>query len=108
MIADREMTLTEAAGSLPGRPYVKKLMRWIRQGVWTGPREDRRKVHLEARKIGGLWYVTSEALERFIRELTPESQRATAQRSHQRHRRLDGQRRHERAMEYLRSQGFNV
>jgi hypothetical protein len=53
------VTLTEAAKSLPGRPHVSTLYRWMTRGV--------RGAKLETWLIGGSRYTSQEAIDRFIR-----------------------------------------
>jgi hypothetical protein len=61
-----QMTLATAARLLPGRNgksiSVKTLYRWIICGV--------RGVHLEASRVGGMWYTTAESMENFRRNCT--------------------------------------
>lgn len=52
-----------------GRPVVPQTIgRWISSGV-AAP--DGRRVRLEARRLGGRWVTSREALERFMAALTP-------------------------------------
>lgn len=94
----REMTLTEAAKVLPGSIHCKTIFRWIRDGVMGYRRKNgtivRERVHLQARKRGGRWFVTVEALDEFSHLSTPPQNRPTrpqrktlARRAEQRHQR---------------------
>ena len=61
------ITLNEAARSLPGgrpgRPLnLSTVFRWVTEGT--------RGVKLEAVRLGGRWYTTEEALQRFAERLT--------------------------------------
>lgn len=102
----REMTLTQAANSLPGRGYTKKLLRWIRHGVWVGSGMERHKVFLQARKMGGMWFIAPEAIEEFSRCVTPGGHEPQPPRCRERYLRRQRQNRHDRAMESLKAQGF--
>ena len=67
------ISLTEACRALPagrrGRPvHLSCILRWIINGS-TGP--DRKRVRLEAVRIGGRWITSREALARFAEALTP-------------------------------------
>lgn len=55
---ERTISLTEAAKSLPGRPHVSTLWRWVREG--------RRGVRLETVAVGGRRFTSREALRRFV------------------------------------------
>jgi len=61
------MSLQEAAKSLPGRPHVSTLHRWRARGV--------KGVRLECVRVGGRWYVTRKALQRFLRAVTAAADR---------------------------------
>ena len=52
------LPIAEAAQKLPNPPCVHTVRRWIKDGV--------RGRRLEGNLIGGRWYVTGEALEKFI------------------------------------------
>ena len=56
------LSLAQAARSLPGRPSPSTLWRWRSRGIGG--------VRLETVMIGGRRYVSREALERFVGELT--------------------------------------
>lgn len=94
----RELTLTQAAAITPGRPHVKTVLRWIIHGVMGYRRHKgdviRQRVYLEARKVGGQWFIRPEALDAFSRATTPPAQRQRPvpprlqrEREHRRHER---------------------
>ncbi len=62
------LTFRQAAGRLPGRPdgrpfRAATLYRWLRLGVHG--------VRLEAQRIGGRWYTSLAAVQRFLDALAP-------------------------------------
>lgn len=59
---ERQLTLAEVAGILPGGVSLVTLRRWISDGV--------RGVRLSASFHGGRWWTTAEAVERFTQEVT--------------------------------------
>lgn len=59
------ITFAEASRSLPGRPSLSTLWRWHARGI--------RGVKLETVVIGGIRYVSREALQRFADRLTEQS-----------------------------------
>ncbi len=70
-IRDEELlTLVEAARRVPHRPHIATLHRWVARGV--------RNVRLEAVRIGGRTYTSTEALQRFVDRLSA-SRAVTAQ-----------------------------
>ena len=56
------LTLNAAAQTVPGKPHVGTLARWIRFGI--------RGVHLESLMIGGRRYVSRESIDRFFEQLS--------------------------------------
>ena len=62
LFRESALTLSQASRALPGHPHVSTLHRWMRRGV--------RGVRLDAYRIGGRWYTTREALERFVSATT--------------------------------------
>jgi hypothetical protein len=54
------LTLPQAAATLPGRPNVCTIFRWVQRGV--------KNVRLETVKIGGRRYTSAEALQRFAQQ----------------------------------------
>jgi hypothetical protein len=56
------LTPRQAAQALPGRHHPYKIVRWILDGLLVGER----CVHLEARKIGGRWWIAALDLAAFI------------------------------------------
>jgi len=60
--SERLLSLTEAAKSLPGRPHISSIFRWLSNGV--------RGVKLESCLIGGRRFTSQEALERFCAATT--------------------------------------
>lgn len=69
------MSLAEAATVLPRRNgkkvHVKTIKRWISKGA--------RGIRLAGTCIGGIWYVTEEAIEEFVRACTLRSAPAAMQ-----------------------------
>jgi hypothetical protein len=73
LLEETPLPLPAAAAVVPparnGRKtHVSTILRWILTGA-KGP--DGRRVRLEARRIGGRWFTSREALERFSCALTP-------------------------------------
>jgi len=62
---EQAVTIAEAVALVPGRPNVATIWRWAHQGV--------RGVRLEAVPVGGRWFTSREAIQRF---LTAQAQRA--------------------------------
>ena len=62
MHSEEMLSITAAAKSLPGRPHVSTLWRWINRGC--------RGIKLETLLIGGVRYTSREALQRFAERLT--------------------------------------
>ena len=60
--SERLLSLTEAAKSLPGRPHLSSIFRWLTRGV--------RGVRLESTLVGGRRYTSQEALARFCAAIT--------------------------------------
>lgn len=58
MIDESLITLTEAARSLPNKPHVATLYRWMSRGV--------RGIRLRTFLVGGRRYTSREALDEFI------------------------------------------
>lgn len=56
------LSLTDAAKTLPGRPHISSIFRWVARGV--------RGVKLESVLVGGRRFVSREALERFSAAVT--------------------------------------
>ncbi len=101
MVAEKEMRLSVAAQSLPGRPSAEALLRWIRSGVLS---PEGTRVHMAGRKIGGCWHVTARAMEEFSQAVTPARQEPMRRRNRYHARRH--RRRHQRAMAELAAQGL--
>ena len=59
------ISLKEACASLPGRPHISTIWRWIQRGI-DG-------IRLETVKVGGKRFTSAEALERFIQATTAAS-----------------------------------
>lgn len=55
------MGLPEASRSLPGNPHPTTIYRWATRGV-SG-------VRLESLRVGGRFYTSSEAIDRFLGRL---------------------------------------
>lgn len=68
---DNELTLCQVAQSLPGRPHRGTVQRWIEKGVKVGRGPEAPRVRLAARKSGGRWYVSIDALDAFRDATTP-------------------------------------
>jgi hypothetical protein len=67
------LTLTDACRILPrgrngSRPQLSTLLRWILDGCRA---PDRRRVRLEAVRLGNKWITSRQALQRFAAALTP-------------------------------------
>jgi hypothetical protein len=65
--AESLLTLSKAAGVLPGQPHVSTLFRWATRGV--------RGVKLETCLLGGRRYTSRQALQRFSSAATGATQR---------------------------------
>jgi Protein of unknown function (DUF1580) len=61
-LSESLLTLSSAAGSLPGKPHTSTLHRWRLRGI--------RGVRLETILIGGVRYTSREALQRFFNATT--------------------------------------
>ncbi len=59
---ERLLTLSAAAVSLPHRPHISTIGRWVQSGC--------RGVKLESVLLGGRRYTSKEALQRFIERTT--------------------------------------
>lgn len=59
---ERLLTIAEAARSLPGRPHIASVWRWVNRGI-QGQR-------LESIKVGGKRFTSAEAIARFIDRTT--------------------------------------
>lgn len=59
------LTLTEVAQSLPSRPALSTIWRWILKGIGD--------VKLDARRYGRVWMVTPESLDTFAQRLAEQS-----------------------------------
>ena len=59
---ENSLSISAAANSLPGRPNVSTVWRWISRGV--------RGVKLQTFCVGGRRYVTKESLENFLAQTT--------------------------------------
>ena len=70
---DREqlLPLSEAAKLIPSAKgkhlHPASVWRWVRKGV-VAP--DGRRVKLDSAKVGGRWYTSREAVQRFLEALT--------------------------------------
>jgi len=95
------MTLSRAASQIPGNPHPATVKRWIRDGVKSV--RTRKRVYLAGQRIGGRWYVTQSAIDRFAAETTdqPEPPQAAAPCRSAR----TSRRRHNEAMEKLHAFG---
>ncbi len=80
MFSSPLLSLREVANSLPSRPHVNSVRRWILEGS--------RGRKLSAKLIGGRWFTSPEALEEFLetpanrirsRSLTASQRAATEQ-----------------------------
>jgi len=82
LIRETAISLVQAARRVPpfrfdehGKPKatsVSCVLRWILRGVKVKGAPGGR-VHLEAQRVGGRWFTSEEALDRFIARLTPTS-----------------------------------
>lgn len=73
IFSETRLALADAAAIIPparnGRKtHISTILRWILQGAKA---PDGRRVRLEAARIGGRWFTSREALERFSERLTP-------------------------------------
>lgn len=57
--------LKRAAKRIPGNPHFTTVFRWTKKGV--------RGVRLEATRVGGRWYTSDEAVDRFLARLNADS-----------------------------------
>ncbi len=81
MISSDWISLREAANSIPSRPHINSVRRWILKGA--------RGKKLDAKQVGGRWFTTSEAVQEFVdtpsnaihpgRQLTASQRAATEQ-----------------------------
>ena len=55
---EQAVTIAEAVAFVPGKPNVATLWRWMHNGV--------RGIRLEAVPVGGRWFTSKEAIERFL------------------------------------------
>lgn len=60
------LTLSEASRLVPGRPHHSSLWRWCRKGVLA---RNGQRIHLEHRRFGGRIFTSTQALERFSKQL---------------------------------------
>lgn len=56
------LAIADAAKELPERPHCSTMQRWHKRGI--------RGVKLEAIRIGGRWFTSRQALQRFVRNTT--------------------------------------
>lgn len=68
---EEELTLCQVAQALPGRPHRGTVQRWIEKGVKVGRGPEAPRVRLAAKKVGGRWFVTLDALDAFRDATTP-------------------------------------
>jgi hypothetical protein len=73
IFTEERLGLAAAAAIVPParngrRTHISTILRWILQGAKA---PDGQRVRLEAARIGGRWFTSREALERFSRALTP-------------------------------------
>ena len=61
-----DLSLSQAARLVPGRPHASSLWRWCRKGI--GARNGDR-IHLEHRRFGNRLFTSAAALERFSQRL---------------------------------------
>lgn len=61
-----DMTLSQASRLVPGRPHVTSIWRWCRKGVLA---RNGMRIHLEHRRFGGRIFTSSQALDRFSKQL---------------------------------------
>ena len=66
--SEKLCTLREAAKLLPRRPNISTLHRWRQKGI--------RGVRLDTCLIGGIYYTSHEALQRFIEATTAAAESA--------------------------------
>jgi hypothetical protein len=72
--AETTLSLAEAAKLVPparsgNRRHLSTLLRWITKGAKA---PDGSIIRLEARRLGGRWLTSREALQRFSDSLTPQ------------------------------------
>lgn len=67
---ERLLSISEAAKSLPNRPHVDTLWRWVYKGC--------KGVKLETISIGGRRFTSAEALQRFVERSTAAADRQPA------------------------------
>ena len=70
-LAINELTLCQVAQMLPGRPHRGTVQRWIEKGIKVGRGPEAPRVRLAAKKIGGRWFVSVDALKTFSDAATP-------------------------------------
>lgn len=71
VLDETRITFGEAARRLPGRkgpPTRQTVRRWHVEGIHVG--DD--YVRLEARRVGGQWFTSVEACDRFIEAINPD------------------------------------
>ncbi|MEZ6232902.1 MAG: DUF1580 domain-containing protein [Phycisphaerales bacterium] len=65
------ITLNDAIAHFPNRPHIKLVYRWRRKGVGG--------VVLESFRVGGKWYTSEQAIERFLERQNPQLQQQQKQ-----------------------------
>jgi hypothetical protein len=58
MVSSNLISLREAANSIPSRPHINSVRRWILKGA--------RGKKLDAKQVGGRWFTTHEAVQEFV------------------------------------------
>ena len=61
-----DLTITEAARLVPGRPSPSAIWRWCRKGVRA---RNGQRIHLEHQRFGGRLFTSEVALQRFADKL---------------------------------------
>lgn len=72
VLDENKLTFSDAAKLIPGRygePTRQSLRRWAAVGILV----NGQRVKLEARRVGGTWWTSKEAVARFIDAMNPDN-----------------------------------